>query len=78
MMVGEVVDLTYKYEHLGSDAGALAKLLAGGPALEKLKAAKNPVVIVGPGVLRRPDHDAVMKLVNDLVEKAGGWVGTHT
>eukprot|EP00879_Flechtneria_rotunda_P019257 GHRR01020224.1.p1 GENE.GHRR01020224.1~~GHRR01020224.1.p1 ORF type:complete len:491 (+),score=161.24 GHRR01020224.1:176-1648(+) len=52
-LIGEAVDLTYKYNHLGSDAAAISKLAAGGPFLEQLKAAKNPVVIVGPGVLNR-------------------------
>lgn len=78
-MLGEAVDLTYKYEHLGSDPAALAKLVAGSPYLEKLKGAKHPAVVVGPGVLRREDREAVMKSVHELVVKAGvvkeGWNG---
>mmetsp|Transcript_4721 Transcript_4721/g.8177 ORF Transcript_4721/g.8177 Transcript_4721/m.8177 type:complete len:741 (-) Transcript_4721:363-2585(-) len=69
-MVGEAVDLTYTYEHLGSDPAAIAKLAAS-PFMAKLKAAKNPAVIVGPGVLRRADRDAVMQAVHILVEQAG-------
>lgn len=69
-LLGEAVDLTYKYEHLGSDPAALGRLLSGGsPFLEKLKAAKNPAVVVGPGVLRRADRDAVMKVRSVVV----GW-----
>jgi NADH dehydrogenase (ubiquinone) Fe-S protein 1 len=49
-LVGEAVDLSYPYEHLGSDAAALKK---GGAFFEALKAAKKPVVVVGPGVLNR-------------------------
>lgn len=69
-VLGEPVDLTYKYEHLGSDPAALTKLLSS-PYADKLKAAKNPAVVVGPGVLKRADREAVLKAVHQLVEKAG-------
>ncbi|KAL6761957.1 NADH:ubiquinone oxidoreductase 76 kDa subunit [Haematococcus lacustris] len=69
-LLGEAVDLTYKYEHLGSDPAALAKL-SSNPFFAMLKAAKNPAVVVGPGVLRRPDREAVMQAVHKLVEQAG-------
>eukprot|EP00197_Chlamydomonas_leiostraca_P003985 CAMPEP_0202868792 /NCGR_PEP_ID=MMETSP1391-20130828/11072_1 /ASSEMBLY_ACC=CAM_ASM_000867 /TAXON_ID=1034604 /ORGANISM="Chlamydomonas leiostraca, Strain SAG 11-49" /LENGTH=724 /DNA_ID=CAMNT_0049549001 /DNA_START=109 /DNA_END=2284 /DNA_ORIENTATION=+ len=79
-VLGEAADLTYKYDHLGSDPAALSRLVSGGsPFLDKLKAAKAPAVVVGPGVLRRADRDAVMKTIHDLVVKAGvvkqGWNG---
>ncbi|EFJ45606.1 NADH:ubiquinone oxidoreductase 76 kDa subunit [Volvox carteri f. nagariensis] len=71
-LLGAPVDLTYKYEHVGSDPAALAALAAGQhPFLERLKKAVRPAVIVGPGVLRRPDREAVMKAVHDLCSKAG-------
>lgn len=58
-LVGEKVDLTYPYEHVGAGASALGdKSLA-----EKLKLAERPAVLVGPGILRRPDREAVMKQV---------------
>jgi hypothetical protein len=56
-LVGERVDLTYPYEHVGEGAGALAEESLA----EKLKAAERPAVLVGPGILRRPDRAAVMK-----------------
>lgn len=71
-LLGEAVDLTYKYDHLGSDPAALAGLI-GSPFMDKLKGAKNPAVIVGPGVLGRPDRDALLKHIHTLVEKAGQW-----
>ncbi len=44
-----------------------------------LKNATNPVVLVGPGVLARPDRDALLSSVHALVEKANvtreGWNG---
>lgn len=68
-VLGAPTDLTYGYEHLGSDVADLSKLASGGPFVEKLKAAKKPLVIVGPGVLRRKDRDAVLSAVHGLVEK---------
>ncbi|KAF8071212.1 NADH dehydrogenase [ubiquinone] iron-sulfur protein 1 [Scenedesmus sp. PABB004] len=78
-LIGEAVDLTYKYSHLGSDGGAIAKLAAGGAFLKQLKEAARPVVVVGPGVLNRPDREALLGAVHGLVEAAGvvkeGWNG---
>lgn len=71
-LLGEAVDLTYKYEHLGSDPLAL-NALANSPFMAKLKAAKNPAIVVGPGVLKRPDREAVLKAVHELVENAGEY-----
>ncbi len=71
-LLGAAVDLTYPYQHLGSDPAAIAQLAAGGGGFfDKLKGAKRPVVIVGPGVLKRADRDAVLKSIHALVEKAG-------
>ncbi|GAX74691.1 hypothetical protein CEUSTIGMA_g2139.t1 [Chlamydomonas eustigma] len=70
-VLGASVDLTYSYQHLGSDPAAIGKLVEGGGFFDKLKAAKKPVVFVGPGVLKRPDRDAVLKSIHSLVEKAG-------
>lgn len=71
-VIGEPADLSYKYEYLGGDPAALGNLVTkGGAFFDKLKAAKRPVVIVGAGVLQRKDRDGVIKLVHDLVEKAG-------
>lgn len=52
-LIGEAVDLTYTYSHLGSDAAAISQLAAGQPFFEALKKAAHPMVIVGPGVLNR-------------------------
>lgn len=78
-LIGEAVDLTYKYAHLGSDAAAISKLAAGGAFLETLKKAERPVMVVGPGVLNRPDRAALLKAIHGLAEAAGvvkeGWNG---
>ena len=64
--------MTYPYDHLGEGPDALDALSK--PTSEwfkKLKGASKPVVIVGAGVLRRADRDAVLARVHKLVEKAG-------
>lgn len=38
------------------------------------QAAKQPLIIVGAGVLRRGDRDAIMTTLNSVVEKAGNVV----
>ncbi len=75
-LLGAAVDLTYPATHVGSDPAALAALAAGQhPFLEELKKAARPAVVVGPGVLRRPDRDAVMKAVHELCKTAGAAGG---
>lgn len=80
-LVGEEIDLTYPYEHLGEGADALDALAKPGSEWAKrLKAAARPMVVVGAGVLRRPDRDALMAKIHKIVDKAGvvkddGWNG---
>ena len=67
------MDLTYPYEHLGSEPAALEQLLAGNsPFLQTLASAQSPAIVLGPGTLRRADRDAILSTVHQLVEKAGG------
>ena len=48
-LIGERVDLTYPYEYLGAGAETLADVAGGRHSfLDKLKGAKNPLIIVGP------------------------------
>lgn len=61
--IGEQYDLTYPTEHLGEGPEALAKVLKGAPILKRLQEAKYPAVIVGPGLLNRPDRAAVLQQV---------------
>lgn len=78
-LIGQPVDLTYPYEHLGTTADAIATLTKGGAWLDKLREAQHPVILVGPGVLARPDRDAVLQAVHTLADKAkvtrDGWNG---
>ena len=70
--IGPVADLTYPVERLGAGPATLAELVEGKVGfLEKLKAAKNPLIIVGMGALARPDGGAVLALARDLADKLG-------
>jgi len=61
-LVGEPVDLTYSYEHLGNGPAALADLVAGRGAFAKhLAEAKRPIVMVGQGATSRTDGQAVLR-----------------
>jgi hypothetical protein len=69
-LIGEPVDLTYDYTHLGSAAKDI-KAATKSDFVKAMKQAKRPMVVVGPGVLRRADAKAVMKDVFDLTTAAG-------
>jgi NADH dehydrogenase (ubiquinone) Fe-S protein 1 len=78
-LVGAPVDLTYPYDHLGSDAAALNALINASSSkqsskpnwVSKLKSASKPMIIVGAGVYRRPDAPAVRALIQTLINKTG-------
>jgi len=79
-LIGEAADLSYDYEHLGAGPDTLSDLAAGeAKAVEGLKSAEKPMIIVGPGVYTRPDGAALMKLAADLAGAVGavkeGWNG---
>ncbi|MFT3972705.1 MAG: NADH-quinone oxidoreductase subunit NuoG [Amaricoccus sp.] len=71
-LIGEAVDLTYPYTHVGSGREALAKL-AGGPVNEEIKAAPS-LVIVGQGALAGDDGAAVLGQVMALAAAYGSKV----
>jgi NADH-quinone oxidoreductase subunit G len=62
-LIGEKVDLTYPYDHLGAGPETLADLAAGKHSFaEVLNKAERPLIIVGAGALARPDGGAVAAL----------------
>ncbi|MEL7257896.1 MAG: NADH-quinone oxidoreductase subunit NuoG, partial [Pseudomonadota bacterium] len=69
VMVGEAVDLTYDYEHMGADRAALAHV--AGLDMTELHD-KNCVAIVGQGALTGEDGEAVLATVQAICEKSGG------
>ncbi|MGL4236966.1 NADH-quinone oxidoreductase subunit NuoG [Tabrizicola sp.] len=67
-LIGEAVDLTYDYRHLGSDRAALADL-AGMDHSDKQGVAG--VMIVGQGALNEADGEAVLAHAMKAAEAAG-------
>ena len=68
-LVGEAVDLTYKYDHVGDTPADLEKLLtAKGGFAKILKEAKNPMIIIGMGAFQRNDGPAIQALTREIAE----------
>jgi NADH-quinone oxidoreductase subunit G len=71
-VVGPRLDLTYKYEHLGAGPQTLKDIADGTHAFAAtLKAAQNPMLIVGMGALSRPDGAAVLAACRQVAEACG-------
>ncbi len=67
-LIGQPVDLTYPYEHVGTSPQDLVKLVkeyAG-----KMEA-KKPMMIIGSGVFAREDGHAIHAMLHDAAEKLG-------
>jgi NADH-quinone oxidoreductase subunit G len=72
--IGPEVDLTYKVEWLGNDAGLLAKLPKA--AADAFKDAQRPAMIVGGGTLAKDGaHGATLALAKTLNLVRAGWNG---
>ncbi|KQO76859.1 NADH-quinone oxidoreductase subunit NuoG [Rhizobium sp. Leaf262] len=79
-VIGEAGELRYDYEYLGSGTDTLSDLASGSHSfIEKLKVAKNPMIIVGQGALSREDGAAVLaaaaKLAVSVGAVSGEWNG---
>ena len=79
-LIGEAGELRYDYEYLGAGTDSLGELVQGSVSfIEKLKAAKNPLIIVGQGALSRADGAAVLaaaaKLAADVGAVTAEWNG---
>ncbi len=64
-LIGQAVDLTYEYAHLGADRQALLDLVANAAAVE------GAVVVIGQGALNEADGEAVLGQTMKLVEAMG-------
>ncbi len=75
-LLGEAVDLTYEYTHVGNDRAALEKLANQdiGPAKDM-----NTVVIIGQAALTGKDGEAVLEAAKKLVENTNSkFMVLHT
>jgi NADH-quinone oxidoreductase subunit G len=66
-LVGEAADLTYDYEHMGTDRAALSEALDAAQSEDGVES----VVIVGQGALRDADGEAVLATAQAIAEKSG-------
>jgi NADH-quinone oxidoreductase subunit G len=79
-LVGEAVDLTYDYDHLGTDGRALAGLAdSDHDFIKAFRGAQRPAMIVGTGALARSDGAAVLAAAAKAAVAFGivreGWNG---
>ncbi|MFF2321228.1 NADH-quinone oxidoreductase subunit NuoG [Agrobacterium sp. NPDC058088] len=71
-VIGEAGELRYNYEYLGSGSETLSDLANGSHSfIEKLKSAKNPLIIIGQGALSRADGAAVLAAAAKLATSVG-------
>lgn len=81
-VIGDEIDLTYKYEHLGVKADVIDELTTKKSNFgEVLKNAKNPMIIVGNSVFKKKSVDKVIAKLIEISEKFGviskGWNGLN-
>ncbi|MGE0037173.1 MAG: NADH-quinone oxidoreductase subunit NuoG [Xanthobacteraceae bacterium] len=77
-LIGERVELTYPYAHLGAGPETLAEVAAGrGAFAETLKKAERPMVILGMAALARRDGAAIASLAAKIASAApaADWNG---
>ncbi len=71
-LIGEAQALTYTVDRVGTGPDAIGALLAGNhPFAEVLKSAKKPMIILGAGVLARPDGAAIQAASWQLASQYG-------
>ncbi|KIY62308.1 NADH-ubiquinone oxidoreductase [Cylindrobasidium torrendii FP15055 ss-10] len=68
-LIGERVDTTYAYSHLGVDAKALSEFVTGKSEFaQKFAKATKPLIIVGSGLAEHPDAAAIYNTLTRYVE----------
>ena len=71
-VIGQAVDLTYDYDHLGTDISALQALARGeGEWADALKEMERPMLVLGAAALARADGPAVLALARQVAENLG-------
>ncbi len=71
-LIGEQKDLSFDYDYLGAGPETLQSLTDGqGEFFDTLKAAKNPVIIIGSGAITRSDGAAVLAAAARLAGAVG-------
>jgi NADH-quinone oxidoreductase subunit G len=71
-VIGEAGELRYNYEYLGAGPDTLNDMVSGTNAfVEKLRNAKKPMIVVGPGALSREDGASVLAAAASLAAAVG-------
>ncbi|MCP5362054.1 MAG: NADH-quinone oxidoreductase subunit G [Hyphomicrobiales bacterium] len=71
-VIGPEIDLTYNINNLGNNIDIIDDIISGKSEFSKVLAdAKQPMIIVGYGVLTRPDAAAIQQKLYTLCEKYG-------
>ncbi len=69
-LIGHFHEQGYPVDHLGNDPLLLEKIMKGKhPICAALKAAKNPMMIVGQGALKREDGEVILGLARQIADK---------
>jgi NADH-quinone oxidoreductase subunit G len=79
-VIGAKADMTYAHDYIGVGTDSLSELAAGKHSFaDVLRAAKNPIVLVGAGALARQDGTALLALAAKIARDFGavkdGWNG---
>jgi len=72
-LVGERIDLTFDYQHVGAGQESLGELKSGHPVFDVLSKAKRPLIVVGQGALQRSDGAAVLHAVSVIAAGIGAF-----
>ncbi|MDE0060340.1 MAG: molybdopterin-dependent oxidoreductase, partial [Defluviicoccus sp.] len=71
-LIGEPVDLTWRYDHLGNDAASLSDIAAGGhPFCAVLEAAARPMIVLGEAAYARHDGARILGTARAIAERFG-------
>jgi len=71
-LIGEKVDLTYDYKHLGNNPWLVKQIALGeNPFCDTLKKYKNPIMIIGSAVFSRNDFEAAQYYLKKLATRFG-------
>ena len=75
-VIGENVDLTYRFQHLGVGASTVKEISEGTHEFfDVLKSAERPMLILGQGALSRPDGEAILASARLIAEDTGMVLG---
>ncbi len=70
-LIGEKVDLSYEYTHLGAGSDTLMGIKPGTGVFEALKDARRPMIILGQSALTREDGASILAAASQLAADVG-------